>query len=274
MALTNQPVNGYRATGTYYVRVTDADDARPLSERIASDLRERISSGDLQPGSKLPSEQDLAEAEGVSRDTVRRALTVLTQEGLITAGRGRGRTVRSHDRLRWHPGMFERTSERRDTPGSGQDAWQADVAAQGYRPRQEVEVMIVPAPSLVAERLGLDAGTPVVTRRRVRYVNGEPNQTADSFYPMDVAQGTAIMQPGDVVIPGGLMASAGHRQVRFVDEITARLANADERKRLNLPPVTAISEHVRTGYNTDGRPVRVIVTVGERMTIVYISDEQ
>lgn len=246
----------------------------PLFERIADELRNRIGSGDFPPGTKLPAEQEIAEHHQVSRDTVRRALTVLTQEGLLSAGRGQGRTVRSHERLRWHPGSFERTSARKDLPGSGHDAWQADVIAQGHAPHQDVDLMIVPAPAMVAERLRTTPDTPVVTRRRVRHVDGEPHQIADSYYPMDVAQGTAIMQPGDVTIPGGLMAAAGHRQVRFVDEIVARMANADERQRLELPPVTVVLEHVRTGFNAEDRSVRVIVTVGERMTIVYESDEQ
>lgn len=237
-------------------------------------MRQRIESGNLPPGSRLPAEQEIAELYGISRDTVRRALTTLTQEGLIRVARGKGRMVREHSRIPWWPQRFEALSTRQDTPETGLDAWAADIAQQGSAPRQDVEVKIVEAPALVSARLGLDPGTSVVSRRRIRFVNDLPNQIADSYYPMDVAVGSPIMTPGDVTIPGGLMAAAGHPQVRFVDEIVGRLADAEERQRLNLPPVTAVAEHVRTGFDKAGRPVRVIITIGERMTIMYESDGQ
>jgi GntR family transcriptional regulator len=264
--------------GTYNAAMSpppiDRQSRRPLVEQVADVFRQRIDSGELPPGSRLPAEQEIAEQYGLARDTVRRALNMLTQEGLLRVARGKGRLVRDHSRVPWWPQRFESASTRKDTPGTGLDAWAADIAQQGSAPRQEVEVKIVEAPALVAERLGLEPGTSVVTRRRIRYVNDLPNQIADSYYPMDVAIGSPIMTPGDITIPGGLMTAAGHPQVRFVDEIVGRLADAEERQRLNLPPVTAVAEHVRTGFNKDDRPVRVIVTIGERMTIMYESDGQ
>jgi GntR family transcriptional repressor for pyruvate dehydrogenase complex len=53
-------------------------------EQLADLLRERITSGDLRKGDRLPSESALAEQAGVSRSTVREALRTLEQAGLIT----------------------------------------------------------------------------------------------------------------------------------------------------------------------------------------------
>jgi GntR family transcriptional regulator, transcriptional repressor for pyruvate dehydrogenase complex len=52
-------------------------------EQLAGLLRERITSGDLREGERLPSETALAEQAGVSRSTVREALRTLEQAGLI-----------------------------------------------------------------------------------------------------------------------------------------------------------------------------------------------
>ncbi len=64
---------------------------------IARDLRERISRGDLRPGTAIPSENDLREQFGASRNTVRQALVVLEREGLIVVKHGKGRFVRGAD---------------------------------------------------------------------------------------------------------------------------------------------------------------------------------
>src|SRR5882757_10757713 len=52
-------------------------------EQLAGLLRERITSGDLRVGDRLPSESALAEQAGVSRSTVREALRILEQAGLV-----------------------------------------------------------------------------------------------------------------------------------------------------------------------------------------------
>jgi GntR family transcriptional repressor for pyruvate dehydrogenase complex len=52
-------------------------------EQLAALLRERITSGDLRVGDRLPSETALAEQAGVSRSTVREALRILEQGGLV-----------------------------------------------------------------------------------------------------------------------------------------------------------------------------------------------
>lgn len=56
-------------------------------------LKERITSGAVAPGEKLPSEPALAGMHGLSRVTVRRALDGLAQEGLITRAAGTGTFV-------------------------------------------------------------------------------------------------------------------------------------------------------------------------------------
>ena len=65
-------------------------------ESIADTLRGRISRGDLAPASVLPSEAALCKEFDVVRNTVRRALSVLETEGLVTVLPGKGRVVRDH----------------------------------------------------------------------------------------------------------------------------------------------------------------------------------
>ena len=66
---------------------------RGTFRRIADELRELIRSGSLQPGAMVPSELSLVEQHGVSRGTVRSALALLVEEGLIEVVPGQGRRV-------------------------------------------------------------------------------------------------------------------------------------------------------------------------------------
>jgi DNA-binding GntR family transcriptional regulator len=61
--------------------------------QLASVLRERISSGALSAGKRMPSEKDLHDEFGLARETVRRALAVLRAEGLIEVRQGHGTFV-------------------------------------------------------------------------------------------------------------------------------------------------------------------------------------
>ncbi|WP_066361062.1 GntR family transcriptional regulator [Herbidospora mongoliensis] len=61
---------------------------------IARELRARISGGELRAGAAVPSESELRERFGASRNTVRQALTLLEREGLIVVKHGKGRFVR------------------------------------------------------------------------------------------------------------------------------------------------------------------------------------
>lgn len=60
---------------------------------IAQSLRTRIAEGEWGPGIRLPTERELAERFDVARNTVRRALDDLEQEGLVTREVGRGTFV-------------------------------------------------------------------------------------------------------------------------------------------------------------------------------------
>jgi GntR family transcriptional regulator len=61
--------------------------------QVADDLRAEIQSGRLRPGDKLPGEAEMAEVYGVSRDTIRRATSELSEEGLLVILHGRGTFV-------------------------------------------------------------------------------------------------------------------------------------------------------------------------------------
>ena len=74
---------GIRAGGYVAPVSIDPYGAKPLYAQLAAILRGRIGSGELEPLARLPSESTLVQEHGVSRDTVRRAIRLLREEGLV-----------------------------------------------------------------------------------------------------------------------------------------------------------------------------------------------
>lgn len=66
---------------------------RGTSRRIAEELRGQIRDGTLRPGTMLPSEAQLAERHGVARGTVRSALSLLVEDGVVEVVPGIGRRI-------------------------------------------------------------------------------------------------------------------------------------------------------------------------------------
>ena len=67
----------------------------PKYYQVATDLKELITSGELQPADQIPTEESLVDQYGVSRGTVRKAIQLLIDEGLVESEQGRGSFVTS-----------------------------------------------------------------------------------------------------------------------------------------------------------------------------------
>ena len=66
---------------------------KPLYSAIVDDLQKRIAEGEYQPGENLPTESELCEQYNVSRITVRKALQILSEAGVIETRKGKGSFV-------------------------------------------------------------------------------------------------------------------------------------------------------------------------------------
>jgi GntR family transcriptional regulator len=255
------------------VTVSSRDDA-PRYVVIADDLRRKIASGALGPGARIPTEEALAREYGVSRNTVRGALQSLETGGLITSGSGRaGRRVQARVLLEVHASTSEsqaRGDERRRTGG---DTWTADNRDQGRVGTQEIRVEVAEASAWVAEKLEIPVGSVVVIRRLLRYSDGEPHNRNDTYFPGDIAEGTALMRPAD--IPQGaiaLLGELGHPQEGWQDWDEARMPTPEEVRELRMATGFPVMLQVRAGYSLE-RPIRLAVTVwpGDRSVLIYKS---
>ncbi len=223
-------------------------------QQIADRLRDQIDAGVLQPGERLPSEPDLVEQFDASRNTVRLAIALLTNQGLVVTRQGLGTFVTEPAR------PFTALLSKIATQPADQSTstMLPEVSNTDEEPeilRQFVEK--VPASASVAEKLEIAAGDLVVVRRRNSAIGDVPWMMMASYFPLDVAEGTPLEQAGNITVGSiKLLADLGFEQVGFVDEIGARMPNARESAFFGLPAGTPVVLVNRTAY-TKTRPIRM-----------------
>jgi len=136
---------------------------------IADELRSRVESGELAAGALLPSESELSAAYGVSRVTVRKALELLRDEGLIDARQGFGWFVATAP-VRQSLGRLGTIEDQLGELGVGSE-------------RRVVGFRFAPAPPRVRQVLGVDA---VLEVRRVNWADGQPFARVTVWCPEEV----------------------------------------------------------------------------------------
>jgi GntR family transcriptional regulator len=235
----------------------------PLYRMIAEDLRTKIDSGELpaERGGALPTERDLQQSYGASRNTVRDAIKFLTQLGLIETRPGQGTFVVEKP----IPFMTELIV---DPGGRDTSDYEAQVAGQGrMATSSEPRVEIQHATEMVASLLGLDPGSQVVSRHQQRFIDGTPWSLQTTFYPMSIVEqgATRLIRPTD--IEGGAVHYLAREydltQVGYRDTISVRPPEPDEAWFFKLAPDGRVSvfEIHRVGFDEKCDPIRVTVTV-------------
>jgi GntR family transcriptional regulator len=131
-----------------------------LTQSCAEALEEAIEAGTYRPGSRLPSEEELAEQLAVSRPTLRESLRLLEERGMISRRHGRGTFVRERPIQKELNRNFGITSM---------------IRAAGYAPSaRDGNIVSIAADEKLAEALGLNAGDPVWQIERVRLADERP----------------------------------------------------------------------------------------------------
>lgn len=144
---------------------------RPLYLQVRDVLAERIASGGLRPGIAFPSEGDLAREVGVSTGTVRKALQLMEEDGLVVRRQGRGTFVSD-------PGSAERSARFVRLHGDNGTCIQGQVMS--------VEIARAPATEQERTRLKLGADGQVHRIRHVRQHQGTPFQVEDITLPVNL----------------------------------------------------------------------------------------
>lgn len=138
----------------------DVEDFAPAYYQLARILNEKIMNGKLRQGDRLPPETSLCEEFGLSRMTVRRAIAMLEEQGLLYRQRGKGTFIKGPP---VDGGMFMIPDFHQEMSKQGIDSTTRLLAAK-----------VVKAGEAEAENLKIKKGDKVVYMERVMEAGGEP----------------------------------------------------------------------------------------------------
>lgn len=150
----------YKSTLFTYQDTLDRASVIPLYHQLYEILRSHITSGIWQPGDMIPPESELKRQYGVSQITVRQALNILVDNGLIYRQRGQGTFVAK-------PMITSNLTHIIN--------FAEDMRQRGLEPHTEVlDTQISPISQVTAGLLQAEVGEEIASIRRLRYANGEP----------------------------------------------------------------------------------------------------
>jgi GntR family transcriptional regulator len=235
---------------------------QPMYQQIAEDLRTQIDDGTLAPGNQLPTEIELRDRYGASRNTIRDAIKRLSSQGLIETRPGQGTFVTT----RIDPFVTVLTADPMTGLGGDSATYLSAVNDVHRVPRVTIPKVGVPAPpAQVARRLRISQGTPVVSRHRERFIDGIPWSLETSYYPMKfVNEGASRLLMAEDIPEGTvryLADTLGLRQNGYRDWITARVPDLSEQIFFRIGHDAMIIEIFRTAFDQTRTPMRLTVTV-------------
>jgi len=228
-----------------------------LHWQCADALRETIESMHYPAAVPLPPEKDLAAALGISRPTLRHAMSRLVNDGIVHSQRGVGTFALRGGLIR----------------PVGLSSLYLDLVASGRVPGTRVlgheEVAADPE---TAHALGIPDGATVLHVERVRTADGVPIVLTRSFLALPEGVTLTVAQLESDGLYSLLHREAGIELVGGTQAVTARRASPEEAEALGLAEDSPVLTALRTAFDAHGRGVERTEIVYPEGTELFVSD--
>jgi GntR family transcriptional regulator len=204
-------------------RTLDRASPLPLWAQIVADLRVQMAAGAFDE--RFPTDEELTDAYGVSRQTAREAVRRLQAEGLVERHRGRGSTL---------------TRPMLEQPLATLYSVSLTVSEHGLVDRNEIiAAERRPACGWVADGLHVKEGAPAVFLERLRFAGEEPLSLERSWLPSPLADGllSADLEHGPLYV--ALRETCGVQITSGSERISPVIPASADRACLRMPARTA-----------------------------------
>lgn len=218
----------------------DRDSYEPAYAQLVRLLRQQISTGQFRPGDQLPSEAAICSNYGVSPMTVRRAINMLLDQGLVSTIKGRGTFVRALELGRTTFALDELLALFND---------------KKHSKVQLLRTRIVPASRDLSRTMGILPGAKVIYMRRLLLKDHEPIMCHDEHLIYDPAR-PIVEAEMDVTSLYGLFSGTGETDVKKgLLVIKSTLLNEEDAAVLRVQPASPAFRLEHTFYDFNDQPV-------------------
>lgn len=233
----------------------------PLYYQLAEAIEDQIAQGVLAPGDRLPSERDIAQQAGISRMTVRQALTYLAERGAIDSRQGVGTFV-AYPKLTSDPLHLLGFTEQM-------------MAIGGEVSSRVLGQELVPSPPPIATALRIEAGALVVRIQRLRSLNGTPMLLETSHFPEHLVTGLESIDLNHRSLYATLDFDYGVRLTHAQQCVEAVAANTAESALFGIDqgaPMLLLEGVAWTAENDPGEYFKAVYR-GDRFKFALVANE-
>ena len=207
--------------------------AKPLYQLVSETILHQITSGELKPGDRLPSEGELCEIHSASRNTVRRALSELVDDGYLKTVAGLGTFVEDV--------RFTKTAEYLIGLTQEMGLHEKEVISQ------VLDAKLISADPYLTRHLQVQLGAEIVFLYRVRLMDEEPVALERAYLPHALCPGILKHDFSKGSLYETLSTVYQRRPYRAEQEIEASLATDEVARLLHLkPPAVTLIFHRET----------------------------
>ncbi len=218
----------------------DKSNPLPMYYQLKELLREKIATGEWQPGDMIPSERELSEQYRISRMTARQALTELAIEGLLRRQQGRGTFV------------AEPKIEHGLTRLTG---FTEDMKARGLRPGARViRIELIHPPILAMQALQISPGKKILLLERLRLAQEKPIALETSHLHFHGIENLLHQNLEDNSLYKILAENYQISPARAVQKIGADLCSQREQELLKLQEGAPVLRNKRITFDQWGKP--------------------
>lgn len=208
--------------------------------RVARHIESAIHDGHLSPGDRLDGEIGLAEALGISRATMRKAIDELVRQGLLVRRHGAGTQV---------------LPTRSDRPGGVEGLFDELKRSDRVPTTEVIRLDVGAAEADIAAELWLESDDPVVHVERIRKADGVPIAVMRNWIPADLVKLTASDLERDGLYE--ILRKGGVRMRMAQQSIGAVAADSRSARLLEIKKGSPLLSIETTTYADSGRPVEV-----------------
>ena len=219
----------------------DRASAVPLYEQLHDIIRHWIDTGHIKENGQLPSDLELAEQFQVSRITVRKAFTLLVEEGIVVRKSGKGTFV-SPSKISYTADST--TSFSKLMREYGQETFNRILELRVCEPEEEIRQM-----------LQMERGEQVIFLSRLRFANGIPMALHNDYFPYSrfyPIMGADFVN-GSI---GDILAQMNVFVHRTNDVLSVHVSDKNFNNIFQFDRPTAIMEIYGAAYDEEDRPIR------------------